>query len=146
MKSSEKSESELVSKSHLFENWAGQRQGSRPGEEPAQLLEMSFLRHFSVQEHFDRRHLAVHVEEVQHIELQKHQQLFERLIAVMLPELPFNPDDAIYCSVFLGHCRLRLNCSLHSPTAIVTHRGFTRLPPNVNLAPYQGQQAQEAGS
>ena len=123
MKSSEKSESELVSKSHLFENWAGQRQGSRPGEEPAQLLEMSFLRHFSVQGHFDRRHLAVHVEEVQHIELQKHQQLFERLIAVMLPELPFNPDDAIYCSVFLGHCRLTLDCSLERPTATVAHLG-----------------------
>ena len=87
--------------------------------------------------------LAVHFEEVHHFELQKQQQLFQRLIAVMLS---FNPDDAIYCSVFLGHCRLRLNCSLHSPTTIVTHIRFTRLPPNVNLAPYQGQQAQEAGS
>ena len=43
VKSSEKSESELVSKSHLFENWAGQRQGSRQGEEPALPLEISFL-------------------------------------------------------------------------------------------------------
>ena len=89
--------------------------------------------------------LAVHVEEVHHFELQKQQQLFQRLIAVMLPELPFNPDDAIYCFVFLGHCRLTLNCSLERPTATVALR-FTRLPPNVNLAPYQGQQAQEAGS
>ena len=37
--------------------------------------------------------LAVHFEEVHHFELQKQQQLFQRLIAVMLS---FNPDDAIY--------------------------------------------------
>ena len=67
--------------------------------------------------------LAVHFEEVHHFELQKQQQLFQRLIAVMLPELSFNPDDAIYCSVFLGHCRLTLNCSLERPTASVAHLG-----------------------
>ena len=64
--------------------------------------------------------LAVHFEEVHHFELQKQQQLFQRLIAVMLS---FNPDDAIYCSVFLGHCRLTLNCSLERPTASVAHLG-----------------------
>ena len=65
--------------------------------------------------------LAVHVEEVHHFELQKQQQLFQRLIAVMLPELSFNPDDAIYCSLFLGHCRLTLDCSLERTTATVAH-------------------------
>ena len=42
VKSSKKSGSEIVSKAHLFENWAGQRQGSRQGEEPALRLEISF--------------------------------------------------------------------------------------------------------
>ena len=40
VKSSKKSGSEIVSKAHLFENWAGQRQGSRQGEEPALRLEI----------------------------------------------------------------------------------------------------------
>ena len=52
VKSSKKSGSEIVSKAHLFENWAGQRQGSRPVEEPALRLEISFLKHFSWWWHF----------------------------------------------------------------------------------------------
>ena len=52
VKSSKKSGSEIVSKAHLFENWAGQRQGSRQGEEPALRLKISFLKHFSWRWHF----------------------------------------------------------------------------------------------